>query len=153
GCSWASGRSSCWSVFPYPSVMECRVKGKPAPRLAEGRLRFRPRMAQRQEERSNRELNRDISRSLAALFKDATGRGPTHARTYVQENFVITVFQDMMTKPERSLKEEHQEDTLRDLRRLFQETLRRARDESIGAAGGPAASIDRRGSARGAPGR
>jgi uncharacterized protein YbcI len=87
-------------------------------------------MARRQEDRSNRELNRDISRSLAALFKDATGRGPTHARTYLQGNFVITVFQDLMTKPERSLKEEHQEDTVRDLRRLFQETLH---DDAVAA--------------------
>jgi uncharacterized protein YbcI len=61
---------------------------------------------------------------MVALFKEATGRGPTRARTYVEDGLVVTVLYDTMTKAERTLKDEHKEDTVRSLRRIFQGTLR-----------------------------
>jgi uncharacterized protein YbcI len=106
------------------------------PRLyARKRLRpHRRRQAEREAriattgEQGSRTLNRDISRSLVALFKESTGRGPKRARTYVQDSLVITVLYDMMTKAEKTLKDEHREDTVRSLRRIFQGTFR---DEAI----------------------
>jgi uncharacterized protein YbcI len=77
-----------------------------------------------------RSLNRDISRTLVAHFKEATGRGPTYSRTYIQDNIVVTVLQDTMTRGEQTLKDENQEDTVRDLRRIFQGALR---DDAIAA--------------------
>lgn len=65
---------------------------------------------------------------MVALFKDATGRGPGRARTYVEEGLVVTVLHDTMTKAERTLKEENLEDHVRVLRRVFQGTFR---DEAI----------------------
>jgi uncharacterized protein YbcI len=80
-------------------------------------------------ERSNsRTLNRDISRAMVALFKEATGRGPGRARTYIDEGIVVTVLHDTMTKAERTLKDENMEDHVRSLRRIFQGTFR---DEAI----------------------
>src|ERR687888_1205498 len=73
-------------------------------------------------------LNRDISRALVALFKEATGRGPGRARTYVEDGLVVTVLHDTMTKAERTLKDENLEDHVRSLRRIFQGTFR---DEAI----------------------
>jgi uncharacterized protein YbcI len=81
-------------------------------------------MATTDERPRNRALNRDVSRAMVALFKEATGRGPTRARTYVEDGLVVTVLYDTMTKAERTLKEEHKEDTVRSLRRIFQGTLR-----------------------------
>jgi uncharacterized protein YbcI len=79
--------------------------------------------------RANRTaVNRDVSRALVALFKEATGRGPTRARTYVEDGLVVTVLYDTMTTAERTLKEENKEDTVRSLRRIFQGTFR---DEAI----------------------
>jgi uncharacterized protein YbcI len=75
-------------------------------------------------EQQSRALNRDISRAMVALFKESTGRGPNRARTYIQDSLVVTVLYDTMTKAERTLKEEHREDTVRDLRRIFQGTFR-----------------------------
>ena len=81
--------------------------------------------------RANRDLNRDVSRALAALFKDATGRGPTHTRTYIEDNLVVTVLHDTMTQSERTLKEDHREGAVRDLRRMFQGTLKDGAVEAV----------------------
>jgi uncharacterized protein YbcI len=75
------------------------------------------------EERSGA-LNRDISRALVALLKESTGRGPNRARTYIEDGIVVTVLYDTMTKAEKTLKDEHKEDTVRSLRRIFQGTFR-----------------------------
>jgi uncharacterized protein YbcI len=75
-------------------------------------------------EQRSRALNRDISRALVALFKESTGRGPNRARTYIEDGIVVTVLYDTMTKAEKTLKDEHKEDTVRSLRRIFQGTFR-----------------------------
>lgn len=77
---------------------------------------------------TTRTLNRDISRAMVALFKDAMGRGPGRARTYIEDGLVVTVLHDTMTKAERTLKDENLEDHVRSLRRIFQGTFR---DEAI----------------------
>jgi uncharacterized protein YbcI len=80
------------------------------------------------ERTTSRSLNRDISRAMVALFKEATGRGPGRARTYIEEGLVVTVLHDTMTKAERTLKEEQHADQVRSMRRVFQGTFR---DEAI----------------------
>jgi uncharacterized protein YbcI len=81
-------------------------------------------MTTAEESRANLSLNRDISRAMVALFKEFTGRGPTRARTYIENALVVTVLHDTMTKAERTLKDDHKADTVRDLRRVFQGTFR-----------------------------
>jgi uncharacterized protein YbcI len=44
-----------------------------------------------------------ISNTLVRLLSAYTGRGPTKARTYINENLITTVLQDTLTKGERSL--------------------------------------------------
>jgi uncharacterized protein YbcI len=61
---------------------------------------------------------------MVALFKEATGRGPGRARTYIEDGLVVTVLHDTMTKAERTLKDENLEDHVRSLRRIFQGTFR-----------------------------
>ena len=80
-------------------------------------------MATTGEERT-RTLNRDISRAMVALFKEATGRGPNRARTYIEDSVVVTILYDTMTKAERTLMAEEETETVRDLRRIFQGTFR-----------------------------
>jgi uncharacterized protein YbcI len=87
-------------------------------------------MAPTDEGASRRGLNRDISRTLVAQFKEATGRGPTYSRTYKHDNLVVTVLHDTMTRGEQTLKDERQQDVVRDLRRLFQGALR---DDAVAA--------------------
>ena len=85
-------------------------------------------MATTSETATTQTLNRDISRAMVALFKDAVGRGPGRARTYIEDGLVVTVLHDTMTKAERTLKDENLEDHVRSLRRIFQGTFR---DEAI----------------------
>jgi uncharacterized protein YbcI len=44
-----------------------------------------------------------ISNMIVRLLSAYTGRGPTMARTYVNENLITAVLQDTLTKGERSL--------------------------------------------------
>jgi uncharacterized protein YbcI len=44
-----------------------------------------------------------ISNAIVRLLSDYTGRGPTKARTYINEDLISVVLQDTLTKGERSL--------------------------------------------------
>jgi uncharacterized protein YbcI len=44
-----------------------------------------------------------ISNAVVRLLSEYTGRGPTQARTYIDENLITTVLQDTLTKGEQSL--------------------------------------------------
>lgn len=70
------------------------------------------------------DTGREISRGTVALLKRYLGRGPTHARTYIEDDLVVIVLQDTMTQAERTLVAEEEEDTVRDLRRTFQGAFR-----------------------------
>jgi uncharacterized protein YbcI len=66
----------------------------------------------------------EISREMVSLMKEYLGRGPTRARTYVRDNLVVCVMQDTMTKAERSLVAGSNQHQVREIRRLFQDSLR-----------------------------
>lgn len=44
-----------------------------------------------------------ISNAVVRLLSEYTGRGPTKARTYIEEDLITVVMQDTLTKGERSL--------------------------------------------------
>jgi uncharacterized protein YbcI len=44
-----------------------------------------------------------ISNAIVRLLSEYTGRGPTKARTYINEDLISIVLQDTLTKGERSL--------------------------------------------------
>ncbi len=68
-----------------------------------------------------------ISREMVALMKDYFGRGPTKARTYMRDNLIVVIMEDTMTKAELTLVRSGNIREVRDLRRLFQETIRNGR--------------------------
>ena len=70
------------------------------------------------------QVTMEISREMVALMKDYLGRGPTRARTYIRDNLVVCVMQDTMTRAEKSLAREERQEAVRQVRRLFQDTLR-----------------------------
>jgi uncharacterized protein YbcI len=61
---------------------------------------------------------------MVALFKEYVGRGPTHARAYIDGDLVAVVLQDTMIKAERTLADEGEEDLVRGVRRVFQGKFR-----------------------------
>ena len=61
-------------------------------------------------EAESENLSRDLSRAMVALFKEYVGRGPTHARAYVDDDLISIVLQDTMIKAEKTLADEGEEE-------------------------------------------
>ena len=57
-------------------------------------------------------------------ISDYTGRGPTKARTYINDNVVTVVLHDTLTKGERSLVADDLHQLVLTMRKAFQGTMR-----------------------------
>jgi uncharacterized protein YbcI len=64
-----------------------------------------------------------ISNGVVRLLSEYTGRGPTQARTYVDEHLITTVLQDTLTKGERSLVRNGQIDLVLANRKAYQNAM------------------------------
>jgi uncharacterized protein YbcI len=62
-----------------------------------------------------------ISNAIVGIFSDCYGRGPTKAKTYIVDNYVFTVLEDVLTTVERTLVNNGKEDLVRAVRLNFQE--------------------------------
>jgi uncharacterized protein YbcI len=62
-----------------------------------------------------------ISNAIVTLFAEYYGRGPTKAKTYAFDNYLVTVLEDVLTTVERTLVERGEEDLVRKVRLTFQE--------------------------------
>ncbi len=65
-----------------------------------------------------------ISTATVHLMREYTGRGPTRAKTYLNQNVITVVLQDTLTKGERSLVDSGSTQSVLDTRQLFQQTMR-----------------------------
>lgn len=61
---------------------------------------------------------------MVALLKRYVGRGPTHARSFIDGNLVVILLHDTMTQAERTLVSEEHKDEVKHLRRTFQGAFR-----------------------------
>jgi uncharacterized protein YbcI len=66
-----------------------------------------------------------ISNAVVRIVHEYTGRGPTKARTSIRDDVVVCVLQESLLKAERSLIDDHKEALVVDMRRSFQQTMRR----------------------------
>jgi len=64
-----------------------------------------------------------ISNATVKLLHEYTGRGPTKARTYVNENLITVVLEDTLTMGERSLVRDGEIDLVLATRKAFQRTM------------------------------
>jgi uncharacterized protein YbcI len=64
-----------------------------------------------------------ISSAVVQLMREYTGRGPTKARTYVDEDLITVVLQDTLTMGERSLVRDGEADLVLASRKAFQRTM------------------------------
>ncbi|CAN5159543.1 hypothetical protein BH20ACT16_BH20ACT16_08220 [soil metagenome] len=67
-----------------------------------------------------------ISNHVVRTISEFTGRGPTKARTYINEDVVMCVLQDTLTKGERSLVGDSLDELVLTMRKAFQDTMREA---------------------------
>ena len=66
----------------------------------------------------------EISNAVVRVFREYLGRGPTKARTFISDDMITVVCRDTMTKAERRLHERGEIDTVRHIRRKYQDAMR-----------------------------
>ena len=77
------------------------------------------------EGQTTSDMAREISRGVVNLYKNYTGRGPSHARTHIHADLVVTVLHDTMTPGEQTLRDEDRAGMVREQRRVFQDAFRK----------------------------
>jgi len=70
------------------------------------------------------ELLAAISNRVVAVYADHIGRGPTKARSYLNDSVVTCLLEDTLTRAERKLVESGRRDAVLEVRATFQETMR-----------------------------
>jgi uncharacterized protein YbcI len=71
-----------------------------------------------------RDLRQAISDAIVRVSADFIGRGPTRAKTYLNHHIVFCVMQETLTRGERSLVAEGDGESVREMRRRFQDAMR-----------------------------
>jgi uncharacterized protein YbcI len=77
-----------------------------------------------QRDPADSSLGSKISDAVVRLTRDYTGRGPTRARTIINQNVVVTMLQDSLTRGERRLVESGRGQRVLELRREYQAAMR-----------------------------
>jgi uncharacterized protein YbcI len=72
-----------------------------------------------------RDLRQAISDAIVRVSADFIGRGPTRAKTYINGDIVFCVMEDTLTRGERSLVADGDGESVRQMRRRFQDAMRR----------------------------
>jgi uncharacterized protein YbcI len=76
-------------------------------------------------------LRAEISNAMVGLKKEFYGKGPTKAKTYVNDNYVLCVLQGGLTRNEETLLAAGQEHLVREFRLRFQEAMADATTEAV----------------------
>ncbi len=62
----------------------------------------------------------EISNGIVKLMSTCYGRGPTKAKTYLMDNYVFVVLEDLLTRSETTLVGNGRDTMVRDMRLAFQ---------------------------------
>src|SRR5215210_7056359 len=73
----------------------------------------------------------DISNAMVGLKKGFYGKGPTKAKTYINDNYVFCVMQGGLTRNEETLLAAGEHDLVRRYRLKFQEAMAEPTTEAI----------------------
>jgi uncharacterized protein YbcI len=60
---------------------------------------------------------------MTRLHREYYGRGPTRARTYIQDDLVAVVLEETFTRAERTLVDRGEVDAIQQIRRRFQQQM------------------------------
>jgi uncharacterized protein YbcI len=64
-----------------------------------------------------------VSNAIVRIFRECYGRGPTKAKTYIVDDYVFTILEDILTTVERTLVDNGEEQLVRSVRLRFQEIV------------------------------
>jgi uncharacterized protein YbcI len=70
-----------------------------------------------------RGLHAEISNAMVGLKKEFYGRGPTKAKTFINDNYVFCVLEGGLTRNEETLLKAGEQDLVRQYRLRFQEAM------------------------------
>lgn len=76
-------------------------------------------------------LRADISNAMVGLKKEFYGKGPTKAKTYINDNYVFCVMQGGLTRNEETLLAAGHNDLVRQFRLKFQEAMAAPTTEAV----------------------
>jgi uncharacterized protein YbcI len=65
----------------------------------------------------------NVSNAVVQIFRECYGRGPTKAKSYQFDNYVVTVLEDIFTTVEETLVKNGEHDLVRRVRLTFQEAV------------------------------
>ena len=65
----------------------------------------------------------EVSNAVVGIFRECYGRGPTKAKSYIFDDYLIVVLEDILTTVERTLVEKGEEDLVRRVRLTFQDAV------------------------------
>jgi uncharacterized protein YbcI len=77
------------------------------------------------------QLRKDISNAMVGLKKQLYGKGPTKAKTYINDNIVFCVLEGGLTRNEETLLAAGEADLVRHYRLRFQEAVAATGTETI----------------------
>ena len=69
------------------------------------------------------EARAEISSAMTRLHRQYYGRGPTKAKTYIQDDLVVVVLEETFTVAERTLVDRGEVDAIQHIRRRFQQQM------------------------------
>jgi uncharacterized protein YbcI len=64
-----------------------------------------------------------ISNAIVGILREHYGRGPTKAKTYLNDNYLLTVTEDLLTTVEETLVARGDQELVRRMRLRFQEVV------------------------------
>jgi uncharacterized protein YbcI len=78
----------------------------------------------------------EVSNAVVRIFRECYGRGPTKAKSYQFDNYIITVLEDIFTTVEETLVNNGEHDLVRRVRLTFQEAVADRFKQAVGEAVG-----------------
>ncbi len=69
------------------------------------------------------EIRASLSNALVALMKERYGKGPTAAKSFINDEYVLTVLEGGLTRNEETLLAAGKEDLVREYRLCFQSVV------------------------------
>ena len=78
----------------------------------------------------------EVSNAVVGIFRECYGRGPTKAKSYTFDNYVICVLEEIFTQVELTLIQNGHEDLVRRVRLTFQEAVADRFTHAVSAAMG-----------------
>src|SRR3954454_2823162 len=69
------------------------------------------------------EMRAEIATAIVRLQNEYYGKGPTRAKTYIQDDVVVVVLEETFTRAEQTLIERGESESIQQIRRRFQMTM------------------------------